>query len=59
MRDTHKLKEKFELSLESSQIVTMTVALLVVLFKFLRAVLRRMSSFFGGSGQPVLEKPDV
>ncbi len=33
--------------------------LLVVLFKFLRAVLRRVSSFFGGPGQPVLEKPDV
>ena len=33
--------------------------LLVVLFKFLRAVLRRVSSFFGGPGQPVLEKTDV
>jgi DedD protein len=31
MRDTHKLKEKFELSLESSQVVTLTVAGLVVL----------------------------
>lgn len=36
-----------------------SVLLLVVLFKFLRAVLRRVSSFFGGSGQPVLEKTDV
>lgn len=39
--------------------VVLSVALLVVLFKFLRAVLRRVSSFFGGSGQPVLEKSDV
>lgn len=31
MRDSHKLKEKYELSLESSQIVTLTVAGLVVL----------------------------
>lgn len=31
MRDTHKLREKFELSLESSQVVTLTVALMVVL----------------------------
>lgn len=31
MRDSHKLKEKFELSLESSQIVTIAVAGLVVL----------------------------
>lgn len=33
--------------------------LLVVLFKFLRAVLRRMSSFFSGSTQPIVEKSDV
>ena len=39
--------------------VVLSVALLVVLFKFLRAVLRRVSSFFGGSVQPVLEKSDV
>lgn len=39
--------------------VVLSVALLVVLFKFLRAVLRRVSSFFGGSRQPVLEKSDV
>ncbi len=31
MRDTHKLKEKYELSLDNSQIVTLTVASLVVL----------------------------
>jgi len=30
-----------------------SVLLLVVLFKFLRAVLRRVSLFFGGPGQPV------
>ena len=39
--------------------VVLSVALLVVLFKFLRAVLRRVSSFFGGSVQPVVEKSDV
>ncbi len=39
--------------------LVLSVALLVVLFKFLRAVLRRVSSFFGGSRQPVLEKSDV
>ena len=33
--------------------------LLVVLFKFLRAVLRRVSSFFSGSTQPIVEKSDV
>jgi DedD protein len=31
MRDTHKLKEKYELSLDNRQIVTLTVASLVVL----------------------------
>jgi cell division protein FtsN len=31
MRDTHKLKEKYELSLDNAQIVTLTVASLVVL----------------------------
>ena len=39
--------------------VAVSIALLVVLFKFLRAVLRRMSLFFGGSAQPVVEKPNV
>ncbi len=39
--------------------LVLSVALLAVLFKFLRAVLRRVSSFFGGSRQPVLEKSDV
>ena len=39
--------------------LVLSVALLAVLFKFLRAVLRRVSSFFGGSVQPVLEKSDV
>lgn len=38
--------------------VVLSVLLLMVLFKFLRAVLRRLSSFFGGS-QPVVENPNV
>ena len=39
--------------------LVLSVALMAVLFKFLRAVLRRVSSFFGGSVQPVVEKSDV
>ena len=39
--------------------VVVSIAVLVVLFKFLRAVLRRVSLFFGGSAQPVVEKPNV
>lgn len=39
--------------------VLLSIVLLVVLFKFLRAVLRRASSLFGGSLQPVVEKPHV
>ena len=39
--------------------VVLSIALLVVLFKFLRAVLRRVSSLFGGSAQPAVEKSDV
>ncbi len=38
--------------------LVLSVLLMVVLFKFLRAVLRRLSSFFGGA-QPVFEKPHV
>jgi hypothetical protein len=39
--------------------VLLSIVLLVVLFKFLRAVLRRVSLFFGGTAQPVVEKPNV
>lgn len=39
--------------------LALSVLLMVVLFKFLRAVLRRVSSFFGRPVQPVLENPDV
>ncbi len=39
--------------------LVLSVALMAVLFKFLRAVLRRVSLFFGGSAQSVLEKPNV
>ena len=39
--------------------VLLSIMLLVVLFKFLRAVLRRVSLFFGGSARPVVEKPNV
>lgn len=38
--------------------VTLSVLLMIVLFKFLRAVLQRLSSFFGGA-QPVTENPNV
>ncbi len=38
--------------------VVLSVLLMIVLFKFLRAVLRRLSSFFGGA-QPVVENPNV
>ena len=39
--------------------VLLSIVLLVVLFKFMRAVLRRVSLFFGGTAQPVVEKPNV
>ena len=39
--------------------LVLSVLLMIVLFKFLRAVIRRLSSFFGGSAQPVLENPNV
>ena len=39
--------------------LALSVLLMVVLFKFLRAVLRRVSSFFGRPVQPFLENPDV